>query len=64
MNAYIVRTKLIDPKAIKEHHLKRLHELSIKSIGEIPQLDQLTEEQKEYVDRKMYNSSRNWEANT
>lgn len=64
MNGYVVRTKLIDPREIKEHHLKRLQELSLKTIGEIPELDQLTEEQKEYVDRKMRNSSRNWEVNT
>ena len=61
---YTVRTKLIDPKTTKEYHLMRLLELSRKSVGEIPQVDQLTEEQKEYVDRKMRNSSRNWEANT
>ena len=64
MSAYIVRTKLIGPRTAKDYHLKRLHELSLKSIGEIPQLDQLTEEQQEYVDRKMRNSSRNWETNT
>ena len=61
---YTVRTKLIDPRTAKEYHLMRLLELSRKSVGEIPQVDELTEEQKEYVDRKMRNSSRNWEANT
>ena len=34
---------------IKEFHLKRLYELSLKSIGEIPQLDELNSEQKQWV---------------
>ena len=47
--------KMYSPKQInktnetKEYHLKRLYELSLKSIGEIPQLDELTEEQKQWV---------------
>jgi hypothetical protein len=34
---------------IKEYHRKKLYELSLKSIGEIPQLDVPTDEQKEWV---------------
>ena len=33
----------------KEYHLKRLHELSLKSIGEIPRLEKPNEEQKEWI---------------
>lgn len=36
-----------------EKHLKRLEELSLKSLGEIPQLDEPTFEQKEFVVRMM-----------
>ena len=34
---------------IKEYHLDRLFKLSLKSIGEIPQLDELTDEQKQWM---------------
>jgi hypothetical protein len=34
---------------IKQYHRKRLLELSLKSLGEIPQLDDPTEEQKEWM---------------
>lgn len=34
---------------IKEYHLKRLYELSLKSLGEIPKLDELTEEQNQWI---------------
>jgi len=33
----------------KEYHLKKLYELSLKSLGEIPQLEEPTDEQKEWV---------------
>ncbi len=33
----------------KEYHRKKRYELSLNSIGEIPQLDECTEEQKEWV---------------
>jgi hypothetical protein len=37
----------------KQEHLKRLQELSEKSLGEIPQLDEPTEEQKRWALRKL-----------
>ncbi len=37
---------------IKEDHLKRLHELSLSHIGDIPQLEEPTEEQKQFLKRK------------
>lgn len=43
-------TQLIIDKESKQYHLRRLYDLSLKSIGEIPQLDEPTDEQKE--DRK------------
>ena len=33
----------------KEYHLKRLYELSLKSIGKKPELEELNDEQKEWV---------------
>ena len=34
---------------IKEYHLKRLYELSLKSIGKSTELEELTDEQKQWV---------------
>ena len=39
-------------KPIREKFLKRIYELSLKSIGEIPQLEDPTEEQKQFLKRK------------
>ena len=55
----------LDPKTveeIKEYHRKKLYELSLKSIGEIPQLDEPTDEQKEWVLIKLKASAKSWEA--
>jgi hypothetical protein len=46
----------------KERHLKRLFELSKKSIREIPQLDEPTNEQKKWVIRKMKAPSSSWRS--
>jgi hypothetical protein len=45
-----------EDEEIKQYHRKKLLELSLKSLGEIPQLDDPTEEQKEWVIRKMRRS--------
>jgi hypothetical protein len=47
---YLVRTS---PKSDKEYHLKRLQKLCEDSLGEIPHLDEPTEEQKEWVLKKL-----------
>ena len=47
---------------IKEHHLKRLYELSKKSLGEISQLQDPNDGQLEWVNRRMKASARSWEA--
>ena len=41
--AYLIRCKS------KEEHLKRLYELSLKTIGEIPQLEEPNHEQKRWI---------------
>lgn len=55
-------TQLITDKESKQYHLRRLYDLSLKSIGEIPQLDEPTDEQKEWVIRKMKARQRAWEV--
>lgn len=47
---------------IKQHHLKRLQELSLKTAGQTPRLDEPTEEQTQWVERKMRASSRTWKT--
>jgi hypothetical protein len=39
-------------KETKEYHLKKLYELSLKSIGEIPELVELTYEQEQWVQKR------------
>jgi hypothetical protein len=56
----VIQTKL--QEETKEYHLKKLYELSLKSLGEIPQLNEPTEEQTEWAKRKLRGSVRNWEA--
>jgi len=46
----------------KEEHIKRLFELSDKSLGEIPQLEEPTEEQKRWVLGKLKRPAKYWEA--
>lgn len=43
----------------KQYHTKKLYELSLKSIGVIPQLDEPTQEQKEWVLFRLSHSN-NW----
>jgi hypothetical protein len=38
---------------LKEYHRKKLYELSLKSVGVIPNIDEPTEEQKEWALRKL-----------
>jgi hypothetical protein len=53
---------IINDDEAKEYHRKKLYELSLKSLGEIPQLDEPTEEQNEWVNRRMRASAKSWEA--
>jgi len=49
ITGYIVRTKERSIREVKEYHRNKRYELSLKSIGEIPRLDECTDEQKEWV---------------
>ena len=37
-----IQVKVMTQKETKEYHLKKLYELSLKSLGEIPQLEEKT----------------------
>lgn len=50
-------TQLITDKEIKQYHLKKLFELSLKSIGEIPQLVEPDEEQKQWIEFRLSDAS-------
>jgi len=54
-------TTIIEDKD-KEYHLKRLLELSLKTLGAIPWLDEPTDEQKEWFVRRMHGSKKSWEV--
>jgi hypothetical protein len=62
MSSYIVRTKELTDQEIKEYHLKKLLELSLKSLGQIPWLDEPSDEQKEWFIHRMRGSRRTWEV--
>ena len=47
---------------IREYHLKKLYELSLKSIKQKPQLEKLNEEQKAWVEFRMKGIARSWEV--
>lgn len=47
-----IQVKVMTRDETKQYHLKKLYELSIKSIGEIPQVNEPNEEQKQFLKRK------------
>lgn len=50
---YVVKCKPKTDEEIKEYHRKRLYELSLKSLGEVPQLEEPDYDQKAWFIRKM-----------
>jgi hypothetical protein len=56
MMSYIVKAKQLTDEEIKELNRKRLYELSLKTIGEIPQLEEPDYDQKAWLVRKMRRS--------
>lgn len=54
--------KLMSHEETKEYHLKKLEKLSVKSLGEIPQVQEPNEEKKQWVIRRMKGSSKSWET--
>jgi hypothetical protein len=53
---YVVKCKPKTDEEIKEYHRKRLYELSLKSLGEVPQLEDPDYDQKAWIIRKMKRS--------
>jgi hypothetical protein len=47
---------------IKQEHLKHLEQLALSHIGDIPQLGEPTDEQKEWIKRRMKGSAKSWEV--
>lgn len=45
-----------DPEKIKKYHLQKLYELSLKSLGQIPQSEEPTYDQKQWVLHKLNGS--------
>jgi len=52
--------KLTNDVDIKEHHRRKRYKLSIKAIAEMPHLDEPTDEQKEWVLRKLNGPTDCW----
>ena len=47
---------------IRQYHRERLYELSIKSPGQIPQLEQPTYEQKQWIVRRLKRFHSSWKS--
>lgn len=61
MSTYIVKAKqLTDEEETREYHIKRLEQLALSHIGDIPQLDEPTYEQKIWFIRRMKGPARSW----
>ena len=46
---FSIQLKVMTEEETKEYHLKKLYQLSLKSIGQLPQLDKPTYDQKVWV---------------
>ena len=57
---YPMMLKEMTDDEIKEYHRKKRYELSLKSIGEIPQLEEPNYEQKLWVLHKLKGSASTW----
>jgi hypothetical protein len=56
--------RVTDPEEIKAYYRKKLYELSLKSIGEIPRLEKPNEEQRKWVNRKIKHSESSWRSHS
>jgi hypothetical protein len=57
-----IQRKQMTKKQTKEYHLKKPLELSLKSLGEIPQLEDPNDEQLQWVERKMKAPASSWRS--
>ena len=57
------QTQLITQEdEIRQYHSEGLYELSIKSVGQIPQLEQPTYEQKQWIVRRLKEFNSSWKS--
>jgi hypothetical protein len=57
-----IMLKVMTDEETKKYHRRKLFELSLKSLGQIPLLDDPSEDQLEWVNRRMHGSARSWET--
>ena len=57
-----MQLKVMREQETKEYHLKNRYELSLKSIGEIPQLVEPADEQKEWVLHRLKQPDEYWQS--
>jgi len=48
-----IQLRMMTIQECKEYHSRKLYELSLKSLGEIPQLKEPNQEQKQWIKRKL-----------
>jgi len=56
-----IQVNVMTDEETKEFHLKRLYELSIKSIGKIPLLEESSNEQKEWILHRLHAPDWTWQ---
>ena len=50
---YTVKAKQLTDEEIREYHRKKLYEISLKTIGTVPWLDEPTDDQKQWFIHRM-----------
>ncbi|MGB5091633.1 MAG: hypothetical protein WBN72_11880 [Nitrososphaeraceae archaeon] len=55
-----IQLKKMTDEEIKDYHRKRLYELSLKTVGAVPWLDEPTQEQQQWINRRMRGPARRW----
>jgi hypothetical protein len=58
---YPMQVKQMTKEETKDYHRKKLYDLSLKSLGELAQLDEPTEEQKEWVLHRLKQPVEYWQ---
>jgi hypothetical protein len=56
-----IQVKVMTDEELKQYHRKKLYELSLNSLGEIPQLDEPTYEQKRWVLHRLKQPAKYWQ---
>jgi hypothetical protein len=59
---YIVKNNKLTDEQTREYHRRRLHELSLETVGAVPWIDEPTDGQKLWFIHRMKGSRRSWEV--